>query len=68
MSTKELIEAEIETMDEKQLNELYPIVNQFAQSRKQGRVGGLNPGSITTTEDFDEPLPDEFWLGAPVRT
>lgn len=27
------------------------------------RIGNLNPGSITTTEDFDAPLPDEFWLG-----
>lgn len=27
------------------------------------RVLGLHPGAITTTEDFDDPLPDEFWLG-----
>ncbi|HJT78248.1 MAG TPA: hypothetical protein VJ739_13675 [Gemmataceae bacterium] len=29
----------------------------------QGRVPGLHPGAITTTDDFDAPLPDEFWLG-----
>lgn len=29
------------------------------------RVAGLHPGAITTTDDFDAPLPDEFWLGAP---
>ena len=63
MSTKELIQSEIETMSEEQLRALYPIVKQFAEVKKTGRVGGLNPGSITTTEDFDEPLPDEFWLG-----
>jgi antitoxin (DNA-binding transcriptional repressor) of toxin-antitoxin stability system len=28
------------------------------------RVAGLNPGAILTSEDFDEPLPDEFWTGA----
>lgn len=27
------------------------------------RIGNLNPGSITTSDDFDEPLSDEFWLG-----
>ncbi len=27
------------------------------------RVAGLNRGTISTSEDFDEPLPNEFWLG-----
>jgi len=38
---------------------LVPVV---AHSKKK-RVAGLNRGTISTTEDFDEPLPDEFWLG-----
>jgi antitoxin (DNA-binding transcriptional repressor) of toxin-antitoxin stability system len=25
------------------------------------RVAGLHPGVITTTPDFDIPLPDDFW-------
>jgi len=28
------------------------------------RVAGLHAGAIITSADFDEPLPDEFWLGA----
>jgi prevent-host-death family protein len=32
-----------------------------AASKK--RVAGLNRGTIWTSEDFDQPLPDEFWLG-----
>jgi len=28
------------------------------------RVLGLHPGSIWTSDDFNAPLPDEFWLGA----
>jgi antitoxin (DNA-binding transcriptional repressor) of toxin-antitoxin stability system len=28
------------------------------------RVAGLHAGAISTTEDFDEPLPDEFWTGS----
>ena len=27
------------------------------------RVAGLHAGAIRTSEDFDEPLPDEFWMG-----
>ncbi len=30
---------------------------------KQKRVAGLNRGAIWTSDDFDEPLPDEFWTG-----
>jgi len=29
------------------------------------RVPGLSRGKIWISEDFDEPLPDSFWLGAP---
>lgn len=38
---------------------LVPVV---AHTKKK-RVAGLNRGSISTSEDFDEALPDEFWLG-----
>jgi len=38
---------------------LVPVV---AHSKKK-RVAGLNRGTISTSEDFDESLPDEFWLG-----
>ena len=27
------------------------------------RVLGLHQGTVTMSEDFDEPLPDSFWLG-----
>ena len=27
------------------------------------RVAGLHLGTIWTSEDFDEPLPEEFWTG-----
>ena len=30
---------------------------------RKKRVAGLHRGAIWTSEDFDEPLPDEFWLG-----
>lgn len=28
------------------------------------RVAGLHAGLVWTSEDFDEPLPDEFWVGS----
>ena len=27
------------------------------------RLAPLHPGAIEISEDFDAPLPDEFWLG-----
>lgn len=27
------------------------------------RVAGLHSGAIRISDDFDEPLPDEFWTG-----
>ena len=27
------------------------------------RMAGLHAGAIWTSEDFDEPLPEEFWTG-----
>jgi len=30
---------------------------------KKKRIPGLNRGTISMSEDFDEPLPDDFWLG-----
>lgn len=33
------------------------------QSLQKPRVLGLHADSIQMRDDFDEPLPDEFWLG-----
>ncbi len=30
---------------------------------KKLRTPGLNPGSCVFGDDFDDPLPDSFWLG-----
>ena len=31
----------------------------------QKRIAGLNEGAAWVSEDFDDPLPDEFWTGEP---
>ena len=28
------------------------------------RIPGLHSGAIQMSDDFDEPLPDDFWLGS----
>jgi len=45
------------TEDRRPVARLVPV----DQSKKK-RVAGLNRGAIWTSEDFDEPLPNEFWL------
>jgi antitoxin (DNA-binding transcriptional repressor) of toxin-antitoxin stability system len=32
-------------------------------SPSSARTPGLHTGAIHTSDDFDEPLPDEFWTG-----
>jgi antitoxin (DNA-binding transcriptional repressor) of toxin-antitoxin stability system len=36
----------------------------LAQPAKQ-RIAPLHPGAIEASDDFDAPLPEEFWLGKP---
>ncbi|HEY0546858.1 MAG TPA: type II toxin-antitoxin system prevent-host-death family antitoxin [Pyrinomonadaceae bacterium] len=43
----------------KPLARLVPVTN--VQLKKK-RVAGLNRGAIWASEDFDEPLSDEFWI------
>ncbi len=47
------------TQNGKPLARLEPV----ALPKKKKRIAGLNRGAIWTSEDFDEPLPGEFWLG-----
>lgn len=44
---------------DKQVARLIPI-----SSSQKPRIPGLNQSKIWSTEDFDKPLSDEFWLGA----
>jgi prevent-host-death family protein len=40
-----------------------PLARLVPVAKVKKRVAGLNRGQIWTSEDFDEPLPDEFWMG-----
>jgi virulence-associated protein VagC len=39
------------------------IVMVPTQSSVNRRMLGLHPSSIQMSEDFDQPLPEDFWLG-----
>lgn len=34
-----------------------------SQSQKKQRIAGLHEGMGWIAEDFNDPLPDEFWMG-----
>ncbi len=44
------------------LRELEEAEAQTAQQPRK-RIAGLGKGTIVIADDFDEPLPDAFWLG-----
>lgn len=45
-------------------SKLYPNGGDgHALAAKPARIAGLHPGAMTPAEDFDSPLPDEFWTG-----
>jgi antitoxin (DNA-binding transcriptional repressor) of toxin-antitoxin stability system len=48
------------TEDDKPLARLVPITT----APLQARVAGLHAGAISTSDDFDVPLSDEFWTGS----
>lgn len=66
MSAKELIEAEISALNEKQLNELYPIVKHFAEAKKQAPQSLMaklrSIPKIDAPEDFATNL-DQYMSG-----
>jgi len=44
------------------LKEVEEAETQMAQQPRK-RIAGLRKGTIVIAEDFDEPLPEAFWLG-----
>ncbi len=41
------------------------LINTAAQSKAKTPEPGLNLGAMVMSDDFDQPLPDEFWLQNP---
>ena len=42
-----------------------PVARLVPLTFGQARIPGLHAGASSTSKDFDDPLPDDFWLGTP---
>jgi len=53
------------TQDERPVVRMVPVLAPESQTEapRKKRIAGLNRGEIWVSEDFDDPLPDEFWFG-----
>ncbi|MBK1990063.1 hypothetical protein A0J48_021465 [Sphaerospermopsis aphanizomenoides BCCUSP55] len=56
------VEVLISTLERNDHNLLKLAVVPIHHQQKQDQPG-LHLGAISTSDDFDEPLPDEFWFG-----
>ena len=73
MSTKELIISELESIPDTLLSEVLSLVRSIKQQQQESavvsmskprqRTPNLEQGKIVMSDDFNEPLPDSFWLG-----
>lgn len=72
MSTLLEIESAINQLSLPELAELEQIVRQELRERRNARAAdvtassrvlGLHAGAWAVAEDFDAPLPEDFWLG-----
>jgi hypothetical protein len=70
MTTLEKIVHELASVPESLLVEVLNSIQvaknnaiEFEQKSVATRTPGLHQGQIWMSEDFNEPLPDEFWLG-----
>jgi Protein of unknown function (DUF2281) len=71
MMLKETLWQEINALPDSRLETLLDFVHflQFVEKQKSKdgdlppRIPGLDAGTTWVSDDFDEPLPDSFWLG-----
>jgi hypothetical protein len=45
------------------LEDLEAVDTVTGESQIKPRTPNLHPGSVWMSDDFDDPLPDEFWFG-----
>jgi hypothetical protein len=70
VNTKELILSELESTSEDLLAEVLRFVKSIklqqhtsSATTARQRTPNLEQGKIIMSDDFNEPLPDAFWLG-----
>jgi hypothetical protein len=73
VNTKELIANELESTSEDLLSEVLQFIKSFRHQHQESsialsntprqRTPNLEQGKILMSDDFNDPLPDAFWLG-----
>lgn len=66
MNTLAEIEAAADALPPEEAEQLFQhLAQRLAQkpAPPTERIAELHPGAFQPTPDFDDPLPDEFWLG-----
>lgn len=57
----------VDTLNSEQLAQLRTYVEQLQHQTEQlsdkPRIFDMHPGAIVIDDDFNNPLPDEFWFG-----
>jgi hypothetical protein len=73
MTKLDQLKREIENLDlsdlsDSEIKELSKFLVELPKKKdkpKGKRIPNLFPNAIRISDDFDEPLPDEFWMGKP---
>jgi hypothetical protein len=68
---KETIQQEIDSLPDSQMQTLLDFIQFLHYLEKKSeqtngftsRIPGLDTGTTWVSDDFDDPLPDSFWLG-----
>jgi hypothetical protein len=70
VDTKQLIVSELESTSEDLLSEVLQFVKSIKRQHPisvantpRQRIPNLEQGKIVMSDDFNDPLPDAFWLG-----
>lgn len=66
----QISEVEVQTLHSQPIRNgdrftLYPQERKALKSTSRPRIAELHAGTAWVSDDFDDPLPDEFWLGEP---
>jgi hypothetical protein len=67
MTTKEEIENELASAPDTLLNDVLSFIrdnkNMLPKSSDFKRIANLHGGQVWMSDDFNDALPDQFWLG-----
>lgn len=68
MTDLQQIMEQIDDLSITEIEELQAFLQAQLERKAHGKgnkplILGLHPGAITISDDFNDPLPDEFWLG-----